>query len=123
MIPASLGKHFGHRHAGNLRRDRSKRAANLFGSVGFGVPGVELGRPADQEEEDAIQVATALDGSLGLERLERGKPEAEQPSDPACKKSRRVSPSQNRTVLSASTRNMLGTSFNGGNARAQSTLS
>ena len=41
------------RHARHAGRDGAKRPANGVGSVGLGVPGVELARPAPQKDQDA----------------------------------------------------------------------
>ncbi len=54
------------RHAG---RDRPERPADLLGRVGLHVPGVELRRPADQEQQDAVDVAVPRHRPPRLQRL------------------------------------------------------
>ena len=82
------------------------RAADLGRSVRLHVPGVELGRPADQEQHDAVDVLLPSTAPCAFRpnREFRVRPSAER--EPACRKSRRRSPSQNSTARSASRRSM-----------------
>ena len=57
---ASRGVQLADAHAGDGRGDRLVRAANLRRGVGLQVPGVEVARPAAQQDEDA----RLLGGSL-----------------------------------------------------------
>src|SRR5687768_9800548 len=43
-------------NAGHSGGDRPERAAYVAGRVRFGVPGVELARAADEEQEDQVDV-------------------------------------------------------------------
>ena len=70
-------KDLAHGHAGDFGGDRLERSANFGRGVGLHVPGVKLGRPADQKEKDTIDVAIFFDRSLSLQILKRGQSEAE----------------------------------------------
>lgn len=49
---------------GNCRGNRPERAADLAGSIGFGVERLELAGPAVHDDQDDAAAATAL---LGLQ--------------------------------------------------------
>ena len=68
--------------ARHLGRDRPERPADLLGGIGLHVPGVELRRPADQEQQDAIDVAILRDRPRGRQRLHRRQPQPQRRQRP-----------------------------------------
>ena len=78
--------------------------ADLGRRVRLHVPGVELTGPADQEQHDAVDVVVGRPRRRPSARRDRTgvRPKPPSPSAPACRKSRRVSPSQKWTALCAS---------------------
>ena len=75
-----------------------------LGSVRLHVPGVELGWPADQEQQDAIDVTVGAADPAAARACIAGSPSPSIASDPAWRKSRRVRPSQKWTGFLASIR-------------------
>ncbi len=71
------GKVLGNFDAGNVGLDGLIGAANLDRGIGLHVPGVELRRPADQEEHDAVGIFPGIDGALGFQGEHVVEPEAE----------------------------------------------
>ena len=69
------------------------------------VPGIELARPADEEQHDAVHVLFAIDGALRFQAEKRIQGR-QMPQGTGVKKSRRRNPSQNSTGRSASRRSM-----------------
>ena len=98
--PGVLGQQLGDLHAGHGRRDRLERPAKLGRSVGLGVVGLVLRRPAVEPDQDHRSVARpALAGRPSPQRRARSRlasvsPVA--PRHPTFKKPRRLSPSQRR---------------------------
>ena len=62
---------------GDVGLDRLVRPANLGRRVRLHVPGVELRRPADQHQHDAVHVLFAVDGALRFQAEQRIQGEAE----------------------------------------------
>ena len=81
--------------ARNVGLDGLVRPANLGRRVRLHVPGVELARTAHQHQLNAIYVFLGIDGAGRLEGEELGQRQAQKTrATPACRKSRRVTPSQ-----------------------------
>ena len=71
------GEDLGDLNARHLGRDRPERPADFLGRIGLHVPGVELRRAADQEQQDAIEVAIRRDGAGTRKGLHRRKAQAQ----------------------------------------------
>ena len=71
------GEDLGDLDARHLGRDRPERPADLLGRIGLHVPGVELRRAADQEQQDAVEVAIRRDGPGIRQGLHRRQAQAQ----------------------------------------------
>ena len=74
-VPGHLREDLGDRMPGTLVADRLERPAHLGGGVRLRVPGIDLARPADEKQHDAIDVFI-LDGAASLRAEEPRQREA-----------------------------------------------